>query len=109
MRYVRVLDRQRRVTTLPFQKPGVPAAHGLSMQQCEAAAWAITPDNKRLRGAAAINVTLAVVAQSWLPLWFYALFFVQPIQDAVYDWVARNRGRFPGDKPWCDQFPDDCR
>lgn len=109
MRLVRMLDRQRRVTALPFQKSGVPEANGLSYAQCEQAAWAITPDHKRLRGAAAINLTLTVIARSWLPLWLYALPCVQALQDAAYDWIARNRSRFPGDRPYCDQFPDECR
>lgn len=109
MRYVRALDRQRRVTALPFQQPGVPAANGLSVQQCEAAAWAITPEQRRLRGAAAINLTFAVIFRTWLPLWLYAQPWMQPLQDAAYKWIARNRSRFPGDQPYCEQFPDQCR
>jgi predicted DCC family thiol-disulfide oxidoreductase YuxK len=93
----------------PYQKPGVPEAHGLSRAQCEAAAWAVTQDSRRYPGAAAINLALSVALGTSLPMLFYSVPGVKRVQDAAYDWVARNRGRFPGDTPYCTQHPEECR
>jgi len=109
VRLVHLLDRRHRVTLAPFQKPGVPAAHGLSVAQCEAAAWAITPGGQRYPAAAAINLTLAVALGTRLPLWIYAVPGIRQLQDAAYAWVVRNRGRLPGVTPYCEQFPGECR
>lgn len=109
MRLVGALDRNHRVTMAPFQKPGTLAAHGLSLAQCEASAWAITPDRKRYPGAAAINMALAVALGTRLPLRLYAVPGVKQLQEAAYAWIARNRHRLPGDTPHCRQHPDECR
>ena len=108
MRLVRALDRHRRVTPVPFQKPGLPEAHGLTVADCEAAAWAVTPDGRRYPAAAAVNLTVAVALGTPLPLWLYALPGSRQAQERAYDWVAANRSRFPGDRPYCEQFPEEC-
>lgn len=108
MRLVGVLDRRRRVTAVPFQKPGAPEAHGLTTADCERAAWAITPGGGAYPGAAGINVALSAMLGNRLPWMVYRLRGVRRVQDWVYAWVARHRSRFPGDTPYCDQYPDDC-
>lgn len=86
-------------------------AHGLSIAQGEAAAWAMAPGpgRARYRGAGAINLAVAVALGTLLPIWFYAIPGVRRLQDAVYAWVARNRHRIPGDTPYCEQHPERCR
>ena len=106
---MQALDRRRRVTVVPFQQPGAPERVGLTLAECEAAAWAIGPDGQRYRGAEAINATLAVILRTRLPVWLYRLPGARQIQDAVYTWVARNRSRLPGDQPYCEQYPERCR
>jgi hypothetical protein len=99
------------VTVAPFQKSGVPEEHGLTIAQCEAAAWTVAaaPNTTRHRGAGAINATVsAALGASW-PLRFYRLPGIRQIQDAVYEWVVRNRDRLPGVTPYCEQFPAECR
>ena len=81
MRLVRALDRHRRVTAVPFQKPGAPAAHGLTQAECEASTWVVTPDRRRYPAAAAINLTLAVALGMGLPLWLYPLPGVRQLQE----------------------------
>ena len=44
MRLVKTLDRYRRVTAVPSQKPGVCASAGLTAQECQASVWAVAPD-----------------------------------------------------------------
>jgi predicted DCC family thiol-disulfide oxidoreductase YuxK len=108
MRLVQALDRAHRVTVVPFQKPGVPAAHGLTYAQCEAAAWAITPEARRYRGAGAINMALSVALGTRLPLWLYAIPGLRQLQDGVYAVIARIRSRLPGVTPYCEEFPEEC-
>lgn len=108
MRLVKTLDRNRRVTAVPSQKPGVCASAGLTAQECEASVWAVAPDG-RYRGAEAINVVLAVALGTRLPLGLYELPLVRWLQDLTYLLVAANRGRLPGDEPYCSQHPNQCR
>ncbi len=109
MRFVRNLDRKRRVTVLPFQQPDVPKSYGLTVAQCENAAWAITQNGQKFRGAAAINMTLAVILGTKLPLRLYEIAGVRQLQDGVYDIIVRIRSHLPGDTPFCEQFPERCR
>jgi predicted DCC family thiol-disulfide oxidoreductase YuxK len=109
MRLVKTLDRYRRVTAVPSQKPGVCASAGLTAQECEASVWAVAPDGRRYRGAEAINVILAVALGTRLPLGLYELPLVRWLQDLTYLLVAANRGRLPGDEPYCSQHPNQCR
>ncbi len=115
MRWIRALDRDRRVTAVPYQKPGVPAAAGLSVEQCEEAAWTVEPGEasgkpwRRYRGAGAINASLAVALGIRLPLSLYGLPGVGRLQERLYDLVAANRHRLPGDVPYCKRRPEECR
>lgn len=110
---MRALDRNHRVTVVPYQKPGVPASAGLTVEQCEKAAWAVGPGEasgrRCWRGAGAINASLAVALGVRLPLSFYELPGVSLLQKRVYGLIAANRGRLPGDEPYCDQRPEECR
>ena len=96
------------VAIAPFQRTGVPESVGLTLAECEQAAWAITADGRRYRGAAAINAVLATALGFALPLRVYELPLIRPFQDWMYIRVARNRHRLPGVKPHCTEFPDDC-
>jgi predicted DCC family thiol-disulfide oxidoreductase YuxK len=109
VRLIGALDRNRRVTAVPYQKPGAPEAHGLSPEQCREAAWAVTLEGRPCRGAGAVNLALAVALGNRLPVLFYSAPGVRQLQDAAYRWVARNRRRLPGDTPYCRQRPEECR
>jgi predicted DCC family thiol-disulfide oxidoreductase YuxK len=108
VRWITALDWGRRITIAPFQDVAARTAAGLSVPQCEAAAWAITPDVRRYPGAHAINLALAVALGYPLPVWFYRVPGVRQLQDSVYAWVVRNRHRLPGDTPYCAQHPERC-
>ncbi len=73
VRLLEALDRNRRVTAVPFQKGNVPASVGLTLEECEAAAWAIAPDAGRYRGAEAANAVVAAALGTTLPLLLYSL------------------------------------
>ena len=109
VRLLKALDRDCRVTAVPYQKPGAAASAGLTIEECEAAAWAVAPGGRRYRGAEAVNASLAVALGTRLPHLLYELPGIGPLQDLAYDWVAANRSRLPGDEPYCSQHPEQCR
>ncbi len=109
MRLLKALDRNRRVTAVPFQKTGIPASVGLTLQECEASAWAIAPDGSRYRGAEAANALVAAALETAAPLLLYYLPGIRQLQDFIYSLVASNRSRLPGDQPYCAQHPAECR
>jgi len=109
VRLLNALDRDRRVRAVPFQKGGVPASVGLTVEECEATAWAIAADGGRYRGAEAANAAVATALGTAVPLLVYSLPGVRQLQDFVYYLVASNRGLLPGDRPYCAQHPAECR
>ena len=109
MRLLKALDRNRRVTAVPFQKSGVPASVGLTLQECKASAWAIAADGSRYRGAEAMNALVACALGTAVPLLVYYLPGIRQLQDFIYSLVASNRSRLPGDRPYCAQHPAECR
>ena len=109
MRLLKALDRNRRVTAVPFQKSGTPASVGLTLQECKASAWAIAPDGERYRAAEAVNALVAVALGTAVPLLVYYLPGIRQLQDFIYSVVASNRSRLPGDRPHCAQHPAECR
>ena len=108
MRLLKALDRNRRVTAVPFQKSGIPASVGLTLEECKASAWAIAPDGRRYRAAEAVNALVACALGSALPLLLYNLPGIRQMQDCIYSLIASNRSRLPGDRPYCAQHPAEC-
>jgi predicted DCC family thiol-disulfide oxidoreductase YuxK len=109
VRLLKALDRNRRVTAVPFQKTGIPASVGLTVEECEASAWAIAPDGGRYRGAEAINALVAAALGTAAALLMHYLPGIRQLQDFIYSVVAFNRRRLPGDQPYCAQYPTECR
>ena len=109
VRLLEALDRDRRVRAVPFQKGGVPASVGLTLEECHQSVWAVTPDGGRYRAAEAVNAAVAAALGSAVPLFLYSLPGLGQLQDRVYSLVASNRGLLPGDRPFCAQRPAECR
>ncbi|NMI01280.1 DCC1-like thiol-disulfide oxidoreductase family protein [Pseudonocardia acidicola] len=104
--WLRLLDTRRRIATVPYQRPDAPAAVGASPEDCAAAVRWKGADGTAAAGAAAVNAALSAALDTDLPLRVYRR--TQAVQDRLYDWVARNRGRLPGITPWCARYPADC-
>ncbi len=51
----------------------------------------------------------AVVLLIRLPLTFYRLPGVGWLQERLYNLVAANRHRLPGDTPYCKRRPEECK
>jgi predicted DCC family thiol-disulfide oxidoreductase YuxK len=109
VRLLKALDRNRRVTAVPFQKTGVPASVGLSLEECKASAWAIAPDGRLYRAAEAMNALVACALGTAVPLLVYYLPGIRQLQEFIYSLIASNRSRLPGDRPFCAHHPDECR
>ena len=108
MRLLKALDRNRRVTAVPFQKSGIPASVGLTLQECKASAWAIASDGDRYRGAEAVNALVGAALGTVISLHLYYLPGIRQVQDLIYSLIASNRSRLPGDRPYCAQHPAEC-
>ena len=85
------------MTAVPFQKTRVPASVGLTVDECEASAWAIASDGGRYRGAEAVNAVVAAALGTAVPLFVYSLPGIRQLQDMIYSLVASNRSRLPGE------------
>jgi predicted DCC family thiol-disulfide oxidoreductase YuxK len=109
VRLLKALDRNRRVTAVPFQKSSVPASVGLTVEECEATAWAIAPDGGRYQGAEAVNAVVAAALGTTVPLLLYSLPGMRQLQDFIYYLIASNRSRLSGDRSYCAQHPAECR
>jgi predicted DCC family thiol-disulfide oxidoreductase YuxK len=109
VRLLKALDRNRRVTAVPFQKTGVPASVGLTLEECKASAWAIAPDGRRYRAAEAMNALVACALGTAVPLLLYYSPGIRQLQEFIYSLIASNRSRLPGDRPYCAQHPEECR
>lgn len=89
------------------QAHGVHARTGLTAAQTERAAWTVTGD-VRAGGPRAVGLFLAVAWNSRLPLLAWRVPGAPWLLDRIYEWIARNRHRFPGQTPWCNEHPEAC-
>jgi predicted DCC family thiol-disulfide oxidoreductase YuxK len=100
------------VSALPNQLPGLAEKFQLSRQELDRSVWTIDLEDRKLSGAAAVNLGLAQLGGVWrwvatigrLPL-------VSWLEERVYSWVARNRGllsRLWGTTPECERPESGC-
>lgn len=101
-----LMDRHRRAAWMPSQRAGLAEAAGLTAEEVESAAWAVTRSGKRLRGPAAMLAGLDAVllAGHGHLAALHRVPVLRGILDAGYNWLARNRGRFRGTAV-CDVRP----
>jgi hypothetical protein len=90
---------------VPFQWEWALTQVGLTRPDAEAAAWVILPTRARLRGAAAINAALDIVFGTRVCSKMYNHPPTRRLQDRIYDWIAKRRGRFLGVTPAIEQIP----
>jgi predicted DCC family thiol-disulfide oxidoreductase YuxK len=104
--WVRRQDSAGRVLVQPNQAPGVLSTYGLSRAEADRSAWAVEAGSRRLEGAAALNRVLEELGGGWrLLARTYRLPLVGAAEEAVYRWLAANRGRLAwlGVTPECDR------
>jgi predicted DCC family thiol-disulfide oxidoreductase YuxK len=106
--FLRLLDGKHRLQCLPFQAPHVPLSYGLTVTQCEQAAWAISPNGHLYPGAQAVCAALDAVVGLPFFLVLYRWPGIGQIEDKIYAWVAKNRRFFPGIRPYCERPSSPC-
>ncbi len=82
---------------------------GISPKACAEAAWAVTPEGRRYRGAGAVLAALFWALGCPGLMRVYDWPGVRQVADVVYAWVAAHRARLPGVTPYCRQYPDMCQ
>ncbi|HME48941.1 DUF393 domain-containing protein [Mycobacterium sp.] len=102
------LNRTGELHTEPLQTTG--AAQRLHIpptQLLESVRW-LDSSGAVYAGAEAANAALSAAVGTNLPLMLYRIPGVRFIEDAVYNWVATHRYRFPGTTPYCQSHPAAC-
>ena len=109
VRYAKKLDRKKRVTFIPCQSLPEEGWHGINQWQCNKVLVTRAEDGTVALGGDAMMLMFAAALGTNLPVRFGKLPVVRKLMRRSYSWVARNRRRFPGDMPWCQQHPEDCQ
>ena len=109
VRLTQAIDTHHRLAAVPCQQSGPVARLGVMTTECEAAAWVVTAAGDRFAGARAVLATIAIARDwPWL-LTVGDLPVIRQVLAAGYRVVSRVRPWLPGDRPWCDAHPDQCR
>ncbi|MFO7767401.1 MAG: DUF393 domain-containing protein [bacterium] len=95
-RWMRSLVGRERLRIQPYQTSEDLEQWGLSSGRASKAVWLAMHDGILYGGAEAVNTALALRWWGRPFLWLYRLPLVGRTEDAVYRWMARNRGRLPG-------------
>ena len=90
------------------QAHGVLERTGVTAADAERAAWTVADDGVIAGGPRSIGLMLAVAWNSKIPMWPWKIPGVPWVLDRVYEWIAANRRRLPGDTPWCIAHPGAC-
>ncbi len=80
---------------------------GLTESQTERAAWTVA-DRVSVGGPKAVGLFFAIAWNTRLPLLVWRVPGVSWVLDRIYESIARNRHRFPGQTPWCIDHPEAC-
>lgn len=103
-RRLHALARPGAIELRDFQQPGVLAAFpGLTYDECMRAMILVTPEGRRLHGAAAVAAALRTRPVLGLPAALYGVPGLRQLADALYAFVARHRYRLFGRAPACDE------
>jgi predicted DCC family thiol-disulfide oxidoreductase YuxK len=89
------------------QAHGVRDRTGLTIEQTDRAAWTVI-DDAQAGGPRAVALMLAVAWNSKLPMLPWKIPGMPWLLDRIYEFIANNRRRLPGETPWCVAHPDAC-
>jgi predicted DCC family thiol-disulfide oxidoreductase YuxK len=102
------LNRTGRLQTEPMQRPGTAELLGVDADRLPESSWWLDSSGSVFAGAKAMNAALSTALGTRLPLRFYGVPAIGPIEEAVYRWVASHRYRFKGVTPRCESAPEQC-
>lgn len=99
-----------RVDIVPSQRPGLLERTGVTSEQAATSVWTVTASPTIVVGGPrAIALAVAIGRQQRWPMWPFVVPGVGWLLDRIYALIAANRGKFPGETPWCQQHPERCR
>ena len=90
------------------QAHGVRERTGLTAEQTDRAAWTVVDDDTRVGGPKAVALMLATAWGTRIPMLPFRVPGLTWTLERVYEQIAANRGRLPGETPWCVAHPDAC-
>jgi predicted DCC family thiol-disulfide oxidoreductase YuxK len=102
------LDRTGNLRTEPFQHAGSAERLGIPAERLAESVWWLDSSGAVFGGAQAVNAALSAAWGTRLPLFLYRVPGIGFAQEAVYQWVAAHRYRFPGTTPYCESHPAGC-
>lgn len=106
--FVLKLNRTGHVRIEPLQSAGVAERLGIQPSQLlDSTRW-LDSSGAVYSGAEAVNAAVSAAIGTRLPLMLYRIPGVRFVQDAIYNWVAAHRYRFPGTTPYCESHPAAC-
>ena len=102
------LDRTGELQTEPFQRAGTAERLGVPASRLPDSVWWLDSSGDVYCAAEACNSALSAALGTRLPLLIYRIPGIRAVQEAVYQWVADHRYRFPGTTPYCESHPRAC-
>jgi predicted DCC family thiol-disulfide oxidoreductase YuxK len=101
-------DHHARLEVFAWQQPEVLDRTGLTRAQVRNAAWC-QYDGRWYRGAAAVEMALAVVTgRTWI-MGLHRIPVIAQLQNLGYAWIAQHRHWFRGVAPYCRTATPPCR
>lgn len=93
------------------QQLGVQARTGVTDAEADRAAWAVLDggtNGRKVGGARAVGLALEVGRNAAWPTLAWKVPGLPWALDRIYDLIAKNRRRLPGETPWCETHPNQC-
>ncbi|WP_428341030.1 thiol-disulfide oxidoreductase DCC family protein [Mycobacterium sp.] len=101
-------DRTGNIATEPLQSPGAAERLGVAPASLlDSVRW-LDSSGAVYSGAEAANAAVSTALGTRIPLVVYRIPGIRSIEEAVYQWVAGHRYKFPGTTPYCETHPAAC-
>jgi predicted DCC family thiol-disulfide oxidoreductase YuxK len=102
------MDRTGNVQTEALQSPGTAERLGIAPASLlDSVRW-LDSTGAVYSGAEAANAAFSAAIGTRIPLAVYRIPGMRFIEEAIYQWVATHRYRFPGTTPYCESHPGAC-
>lgn len=108
VRELKQIDKRGVLTFRTCQSIGLDGWRGVTPSACHREIWALADNGMVATGADAASLIFTAMIDNWWPWRIGRLPVIRQILSLGYRIIAKNRRRFPGDTPWCEQHPEDC-
>lgn len=108
IRKLHQLDKRQVLEFRPCQNLSIDGLHGITFKKCMREVWAIADDGTIAAGSDAAALMLTAMLNNRWPYRIGRWPVIRQVLSFGYQLVAKNRRKLPGEKPWCQQHPEDC-